>query len=137
MFACAAAPSGFLFIIFAFFWSARGGGPQSLVKQYGKSSRVTTLAPFGQHYLLGLNRRPEFAAGEAAIRGIAANAWRWASTSDGGPIANFQTDLTGFFTGTVREGHLQAKLVQEVEKAVAVGRGGRPASSSSLLSEHH
>lgn len=46
------------------------GGPKALGKHYGCNRRTTSLAPFGQHYLPGLDRRPAFARGAATAKAI-------------------------------------------------------------------
>ena len=43
---------------------------------FGKSNKVTSLAPFGARNVVGLKRRPAFVAGMATIRCIATNAFR-------------------------------------------------------------
>ncbi len=100
--------------------ACRGGGPGALKKDYGCSNRVTSLAPFGQHYAQGLRRRAMFAAGKATHRAVGANAYTWAISNTGESLSKHLTDYTGFKLGGRGEEDHRSRFEKQLQQQAKV-----------------
>ena len=92
--------------------TARGGGLKALDKHYGSNKRTTSLAPFGQHYLPGLDRRPVFAGGAATTKAIGVNACSWALSGSEEPLSKWKTSYQGFKLGRDRSEELRRRYLE-------------------------
>ena len=92
--------------------TARGGGLKALEKHYGSNERTTSLAPFGQHYLPGLDRRPVFAGGTATTKAIGVNACSWALSGVEEPLSKWRTTYQGFKLGQDRSEELRRRYLE-------------------------
>ena len=90
--------------------TARGGGPKAVDKHFGCNRRTTSLAPFGQHYLPGRDRRPVFAGGAATVKAVGVNACSWALSGSKEPPSKWKTNYQGFKLGQQRSEELRKRF---------------------------
>jgi len=102
--------------------TARGGGLKALDKHYGSNKRSTSLAPFGQHYLPGLDRRPVFAGGAATLKAIGVNACSWALAGSEEPLSKWKTSYQGYKLGQERSKELRQRYLDLLTDGVHTTR---------------
>ena len=83
---------------------------------FGRSKRITALAPFGAKFLSGLLRKPVFVAGEATIKAVAVNAWQWAEEGKEKRIQLHSISYRNFKRGNFRLKEVEEMLKRKVKQ---------------------